>query len=160
MQLALWLLLAVGAPEGTEPEYPVEVLREAQEISASTLSPFCPGKTLASCPSGKAADWRRDIRAWVAEGIDAETIEAKLQARTPDFEISSVPDSALSWIGPIVLLGLLTLGLAAAAFLTRRPVAAQQAGSASGSGGSPAAAGPNPTTEDQDLLQRELDRLD
>ena len=80
-----------GSPE--EVELSLEDRRHASALSSSTLSPFCPGRTLSSCPSGKATEWRRDIRTWVAEGLDDKEILARLQARAPGFQLGrDTPD--------------------------------------------------------------------
>ncbi len=79
-------------------------------IVRNTLSPFCPGKTLDSCPSPKAGEWRRDIRAWVAEGIPEPEIRMRLQERVPDFDLS-IPPVKSGWVIPLVALVLSTLWL-------------------------------------------------
>lgn len=79
-------------------------------IVRNTLSPFCPGKTLDSCPSPKAGEWRRDIRAWVAEGIPEPEIRMRLQERVPDFDLS-IPPVRSGWVIPLVALVLSTLWL-------------------------------------------------
>jgi len=157
----LAVALASAAPPSSaedrprsEPDYPVDVLREAQDISASTLSPFCPGKTLSSCPSSKASEWRQDIRAMVADGMDAEAIRSRLQARTPDFDLASVPVSPLSWWGPIAIFSVLTAGLVIAALWNtrrRRTSVVQERRAPSE---------PAPSPEEQNLLDRELEQLD
>lgn len=92
-----------------EVELTVQELRHASVLFNSTLSPFCPGRTLSSCPSGKATKWRRDIRAWVAEGLNDEEILARLQARAPGFQLEGTPPTDWSWAGPLMVMMLLTL---------------------------------------------------
>jgi cytochrome c-type biogenesis protein CcmH/NrfF len=78
--------------------------REAVGIIRSTASPFCPGKTLDSCPSSKAAEWRQDVHDWTRAGVTPEEVRARLQARAPGFDLSVRP---ARWSGLIPLLALL-----------------------------------------------------
>jgi cytochrome c-type biogenesis protein CcmH/NrfF len=71
------------------------------------LSPFCPGKTLNSCPSPKAGEWRRDIREWVGEGVPEPEIRDRLQARVPGFDLS-IPPVKSGWVIPVVAVVLST----------------------------------------------------
>ncbi len=94
--------------------------RQVQSIVRNTASPFCPGKTLDSCPSPKAGEWRRDIRGWVEEGVAKPEIRDRLQARVPSFDLS-IPPVKSGWIIPMVALFLSTLWFfAMARRLTRR----------------------------------------
>jgi cytochrome c-type biogenesis protein CcmH/NrfF len=74
-----------------EPEVSGEVTRKATSISRQTMSPFCPGRTLADCPSEYAAEWRRDIRQMVAEGKSASEIQAELESRVGG-NLSGIPN--------------------------------------------------------------------
>jgi cytochrome c-type biogenesis protein CcmH/NrfF len=78
-----------------------------QAIMRNTASPFCPGKTLDSCPSPKAGDWRRDIREWVAAGVPEPEIRTRLQARVPDFDLS-IPPVKSGWVIPVIAVALST----------------------------------------------------
>ncbi len=78
--------------------------REAQSVIRSTASPFCPGKTLDSCPSPKASEWRRDVHAWAKDGVPATEIRSRLQARTPGFDLSIRPARWSGWIPVAALL--------------------------------------------------------
>lgn len=69
------------------------------------MSPFCPGRTLRSCPSPDAAGWLDDIGAWAAQGRSDREIVELLQARVPDFDLDGQPPAA--W-----LIGLLPVGSA------------------------------------------------
>lgn len=84
--------------------------RQAQSIVRTTNSPFCPGKTLDSCPSPKAGEWRRDIRAWVDDGVPESEIRGRLQSRTPDFDLSIAPVKS-GWVIPAIAVVLSTLWL-------------------------------------------------
>jgi len=82
--------------------------RQVQSIVRNTLSPFCPGKTLNSCPSPKAGEWRRDIREWVEAGVPEPEIRDRLQARVPAFDLS-IPPVKSGWVIPAVAVALSTL---------------------------------------------------
>lgn len=84
----------------------------ARQIEKSTLSPFCPGKTLYDCPSPAAAEWRADIQRWVREGASATEVRARLQARRPDFDLEGATGAgpigalvAAFTFGALLLLG-------------------------------------------------------
>lgn len=88
----------------------VERDRQAEALSQSMMSPFCPGRTLSACPSPKAAGWRADIRVWVGEGVSAEEIRRRLAARIPQHDLFGIPKTPLGWLLPIALvLAALTL---------------------------------------------------
>lgn len=105
----LVVVLAFGcssAPTGEEQQEG----RQVQSIVRTTNSPFCPGKTLDSCPSPRAGEWRRDIRTWVEDGVPANEIRDRLQARVPDFDLGIAPVKS-GWVIPVIALLLSTLWL-------------------------------------------------
>lgn len=89
-----------SSPEdnGTSDASP-EVVRRASSIARQTMSPFCPGRTLADCPSDQAADWRADIRRMVQEGKSADEIQAELSQRAGD-DLSGIPHRETSYALP------------------------------------------------------------
>lgn len=97
--------------------------RQAEAISRSVMSPFCPGRTVSSCPN--AGPWREDIRKWVGEGVDAAEIRRRLAARVPEHNLDGVPGNRLGWVLPVGLgvgaLGLLVFMLR---YLVSRPAVA------------------------------------
>lgn len=127
-----------------------EVDRRAQEIIRTTMSPFCPGRTLDSCPSPNAADWRDDVRKWVAEGVPTPEIRERLTRRVPDVDITGAPSTALDAVLPILLtvLAVLLLALLLRRLLTRR---------GAGSGEDPE---PEKRADLDGKLDEELSRLD
>jgi len=72
--LSLWLLVA-SAPALAVPESSEEL---AQEISETTMSPFCPGRTISSCPSPQARELRSQIRSWFDGGSTKEQVIERL----------------------------------------------------------------------------------
>lgn len=101
------VFLALGCASARAEASPAEG-RQVQSIVRNTASPFCPGKTLDSCPSPKAGEWRRDIREWVGEGVAEPEIRDRLQARVPGFDLS-IPPVKSGWVIPVVALTLSTL---------------------------------------------------
>jgi cytochrome c-type biogenesis protein CcmH/NrfF len=92
---------------------PVEDRAESQQVQGivrTTNSPFCPGKTLDSCPSPRASEWRQDINEWVAEGVPDAEIRGRLQERVPDFDLTVAPVRS-GWVIPVVAVLLSTLWL-------------------------------------------------
>lgn len=89
----------------------VEQARRNQSLMGSIMSPFCPGKTIESCPSPRAEAWRRDISAWVREGASGEEIRTRLQARVPGFDLSGRPGVSWDWALPVGALALASVWL-------------------------------------------------
>lgn len=147
---------AVGLP-------PDEIERQAEAISRSIMSPFCPGRTVSACPN--AGPWREDIRKWTAEGVDAEEIKRRLAERVPEHNLMGVPKNRLGWVLPVGL-GIGAIGILI--FLLRYLVS-PKAAAAAARGAAPAAkpkAGASPAAartngEDYDArLEQELDTLE
>jgi len=118
--LMLLLLTATAVRAQEEPE-PAESLDDpkteaaAFDIAQRTMSPFCPGRTLADCPSDKAAAWRQDIRRMLAEGRSAAEIRRELNQRS-GLNLTGTPESSIGWMLPVGLLvgagGILALVIA------------------------------------------------
>lgn len=111
--MLLGFLFAFGCASAPAEEASVEG-RQVQSIVRNTASPFCPGKTLDSCPSPKAGEWRRDIQQWVTDGVPEPEIRDRLQARAPGFELS-IPPVKSGWVIPVVAVTLSTWWLIATA---------------------------------------------
>ncbi len=94
--------------------------RQVQAIVRTTNSPFCPGKTLDSCPSPRAAQWRQDINAWVSDGVEETEIRQRLQSRVPSFELRPEPVKT-GWVIPLLALLVSTLWLVIVARSFRQP---------------------------------------
>jgi len=74
----------------------------AYDIASRTMSPFCPGRTLADCPSGNATEWRQDIRAMLQKGMSPAEIQKVLNKRAGE-NLSGAPESSLGWGLPVAL---------------------------------------------------------
>jgi len=122
--------------------------RQVQTIVRNTASPFCPGKTLDSCPSPKAAEWRQDINEWVAEGVPEAEIRNRLQDRVPGFDLT-IPPVKWGWIIPMLAVALSTLWFVVMARRVRKRAGATRAS-------------PSPDAEDalNARLDEELARLE
>lgn len=101
----LSLLLAVGCEERAE-----NAEQRAQNLTRSVMSPFCPGRTLDSCPSPKATEWRNDIRKWVDEGLSNDEIRRRLYARAPNEDLTGGPSTGVGVWFPVTAAAL-ALGL-------------------------------------------------
>jgi len=128
--MLMWLLhagLLAGAltqapQEGqVAPRFPAEVETAASRIFNSTMSPFCPGLTLANCPSPNAKVVRETMREQLAAGLPPDSVEALFFAAYGEEFRATPPASGfglLAWLMP----GLALLGGAVAAtwWLRRR----------------------------------------
>lgn len=69
-----------------------EVSQMTQEVSKEIYSPFCPGKTLAMCPSGGASDVRQEIQVLASEGMEKQAIkEAIIDKYGEEFRMVEPP---------------------------------------------------------------------
>jgi cytochrome c-type biogenesis protein CcmH/NrfF len=77
------------------------------------MSPYCPGRTLADCPSPDAAALRRELRNLLDAGVPEKEVRTQLEARFGG-AISGVPRTRLGWVLPgiALLLGAVALVLA------------------------------------------------
>lgn len=99
----LVLLAALACAPPREPDAGARV----STLGRSLMSPFCPGRTLQSCPSSEAARWLADIRSWAVQGRSDADIVQRLQARVPGFDLDGQPPARTSW-----LIGLAPIGAA------------------------------------------------
>jgi len=88
--------------------------REARKIFETVMSPYCPGRTIANCPSPDAADLQEAIRDALGEGQTPEQVKEDLFATFGD-GIRSVPRASgfglVAWVipGAAILLGALLI---------------------------------------------------
>lgn len=123
----LVLVLAGAAPAlGQSSTVPVSgspgasAAAEAERLFREVMSPFCPGLTLADCPSPNAFTLRDEIKARLERGESRESIVHELVA-TYGARIlsdpSSTPIGSVVWGVPLALSAL--AGLALALFVRR-----------------------------------------
>lgn len=134
------VMLLVGCAAEPTQDTPSES-RQVQTIVRNTASPFCPGKTLDSCPSPKASEWRQDINEWVEEGVPEAEIRDRLQDRVPGFDLT-IPPVKWGWIIPLLAVALSTLWFVVMAQRVRKRGGATRA---------------TPRADDEDALDARLD---
>lgn len=124
---ALALACAIAAPalaQQPEPQAKADgrVSQITQEVSQEIYSPFCPGKTLAMCPSPAAADVRRDIQDMAAEGLNKKQIKERVIAEYgEEFRLEEPPISDDIGLLVLIAVGLLGAGGAVFVFSRRNP---------------------------------------
>lgn len=103
-RVALALILALFATTASaQDELELERARAAHELSRELMSPYCPGRTLADCPSPDAGAVREEIREALRAGESSEAIRARIEQRFGQ-KVIGVPTSTLGWLIPILLL--------------------------------------------------------
>lgn len=94
----LTLLLPVGLLSA-------DVKSESQEIYQEFLSPFCPGRSLADCPSKRATELKLEISGKLEAGQDKELVLSELMKEYGE-HLNSKPATTgfalLAWAVPIV----------------------------------------------------------
>jgi cytochrome c-type biogenesis protein CcmH len=69
------------------------------------MSPFCPGRLIADCPSPRAAELREQIRERIAAGESADAIRSELYEKYGDY-VRAAPAAQgfglLVWVVPFV----------------------------------------------------------
>jgi cytochrome c-type biogenesis protein CcmH/NrfF len=125
--LALLTCLLAGLPAGgaiaqDDPE--IARARVAHELSRELMSPYCPGRTLADCPSPDAGAVRDEIRAALRAGEPVEAIRSRIETRFGAVVVG-VPRSTLGLALPIVILA---AGAVVLALVLRRAVARPPSG--------------------------------
>jgi len=101
----------------TRPLSPAEE-KAATAIAKQTMSPFCPGRTLADCPSEYATEWREEIRHMLAAGRSPAEIQQELERRAGSNLSGSPARDSSYWVpAAFTVLG---LGVLAAIFLRLR----------------------------------------
>jgi cytochrome c-type biogenesis protein CcmH/NrfF len=78
---ALLLALLAGPISAVQPEEDAPAPDWVYELGNELMSPFCPGRTLADCPSPDAASLRMWIAVQAAAGRSRADIEEELYAR-------------------------------------------------------------------------------
>ncbi|MFU8805405.1 MAG: cytochrome c-type biogenesis protein CcmH [Bradymonadaceae bacterium] len=119
--LSLTLLFSfTGLVYAQDVRSPDEVSRITRDVSQEILSPYCPGKTLAMCPSSSAADARREVQSMAQGGMDKEEIKMELIKRYGDefLIVEASAEDNYTLLGAV--LASFGLSVFAVAFLARR----------------------------------------
>lgn len=107
------VLLLGAAGVGAQQDPRTRVSPDAYRVARDIMSPFCPGMTLAECPSEKAVKVRREIAARLEAGESPDAIVEWLVARYGE-EVRGAPAPrgiALAlWVVPAAMgLGLIAM---------------------------------------------------
>ena len=70
-----------------------------QAITETTMSPFCPGRTISSCPSPQARELRSKIHTWLQDGYTEDGVRNQIRLIYGQ-EVEGIPNSA-GWLGKI-----------------------------------------------------------
>jgi cytochrome c-type biogenesis protein CcmH/NrfF len=141
----------------------------AYQMAHDLMSPFCPGRTLAACPSPQADQLRQWILFQAAAGQSQEELEATLFERFGDVLLSA-PKAEGGWgiSAYAIPIGGFLLGGPLVAFVIFRmargrgatprpgmPVTGSTAGGAPEDGAAPARTGPAPSEAELERMVRE-----
>ena len=96
---------ALAAPdERTNSE---QLERTAQDVSESMMSPFCPGRTISSCPSPQARELRGQILQWLTQGYSADAVKNQLRMIYGE-DVKGAPDAEgfglVGWVAPFIFI--------------------------------------------------------
>lgn len=130
-----------------------------QELSNDLMSPYCPGRTISSCPSGNARKLEDHILEQARAGKTREEIEADLVDRFgPDIVGYAPRPVVLYGTGIVALMALVLIAMIGRRWVRRSglrsPVPAAK------SAPPEAASDPTPTREELDALDDALDDED
>lgn len=147
----------MSAPVQSTPE-DLQAEALARDIASDMPSPYCPGRSIASCPSSAARELEDDILVLAKDGMDRETIEGVLVERFGEEKMGSATQGEIL---VAILLGA-ALALAALVYASRqwlRPASSNPGtNSASRADASMGLAGVS--ADELDRLEDELDDID
>ena len=124
----------------------------AREISRELPSPYCPGRSLASCPSEAARELEREIVVSANAGKSRETIEAELVSRFGIERMGSTVRTDVMWgVGLATVLAIAAVILVGKKWSRGGSVAVSVSGDA---------LAPVSTAELREIAADELDRVD
>lgn len=129
----------------------------ARDIASDMPSPYCPGRSIASCPSQAARELEDDILDLAHQGMDKDTIESVLVKRFGEEKMGSDTQSeVLVAILIVAVLALVAIVTASRKWL--RP--SNEPSSAKGAPVSPSKSLANVSADELDRLEDELDDID
>lgn len=163
-------------PAGASPAANARAEDLAIQLSNDLMSPYCPGRTIATCPSPQARKLENSILEQAKAGKTRVEIESELAARFPDIRgyvgrpeiIYGTAVVALLAIIGLILAGRRWVGHSRAAATTQAATATATAAASGAVGagvgapsadGSPAGAD-KPSRREIDALDDALDRID
>jgi len=89
--------MSVAEPAAQEAE--TEAGRRSHAFFSEVMSPFCPGRTLADCPSPDAGALRQQIRQRLDAGQSEAALRSELEERYGNV-VRPLPGSAFGWVFP------------------------------------------------------------
>lgn len=107
--------LVLAATVATVRAQPRDAAADAQTIFTNVMSPYCPGRLLADCPSPAAFELRADILRRLESGDNAADVERDLYRKFGD-SIRAVPP-ARGWGRVLAVAPAIALALSAAALV-------------------------------------------
>ncbi len=120
MRLLLGFLLLlsplIASAENTDLE------KQSFEIYGEIMSPYCPGRLLRDCPSGKATELKERIYKDLENGVEKEAIVSALVKNYGSSIIATPPTSGFSslvWIAPAIFV---LAGLGIISFFVSRSI--------------------------------------
>lgn len=133
----------------------------ARDIASDMPSPYCPGRSIASCPSSAARDLEDDILDLAQQGMDREGIESVLVQRFGEEKMGSATQSEVL----VAILLAAALALAGLVYASRRWLRPAATGLEGGPASSAARAGSDGalagvSADELDRLEDELDEID
>jgi cytochrome c-type biogenesis protein CcmH/NrfF len=100
-----------------------EVSRITREVAQEVYSPYCPGQTLAMCPSANASYARQDIQEMARQGMSSEEIKREMLDRYGEkYELVEPSSQDHLWLVGSIVTGLFLAILAVAVLAKRRLV--------------------------------------
>ena len=142
------LATAMTLLTAANPQNPDQIL---QELSTDLMSLYCPGRTIAACPSPQARKLEDHILAQAKAGQSREQIEQALVQRFGSEIVGYAPPPMLVYGSIIVAV----LALGAIVMVARRWARRSSASTAAGSTGPDA-----PSRAELDRLEDALDEID
>lgn len=111
---------APAAPAGTPSAPSAATSSWAYDLAGELMSPFCPGRTLASCPSPQAGELIQWIATQEAAGVSRDEVIAILVERHGEEILGAPPAKGITlWAYVFPVLGFVAFGGVAAIVLSR-----------------------------------------
>jgi cytochrome c-type biogenesis protein CcmH/NrfF len=104
-----------------------DVARRAHALAEQVMSPYCPGRTLADCPSPDAAALRAAVRGRLSQGATEAEVKTELERRFGNV-VQAIPRSPFAQAMPVVILA---LGVALLVLVIARLAPGRRAGAPS-----------------------------
>jgi cytochrome c-type biogenesis protein CcmH len=150
--IVLALFLVAGVAQSQEPALDAQVIdTRANEMYDQIMSPFCPGRTLANCPSPQAATMRDQVKQQLAAGMSEDEIVDSLYGIYGEIILGAPRAEGIGLLAWVMPAAFLLLGVA---LLVRWLRSTEGRASAA-----PPRAAPELGPEEQALLEAELSEL-